>query len=295
MGMGNPNMGLQSSLVQLIHFLVLNSTVKEKLTTYIHNRNDHYTVIINSTYKNETISSTGTNKNLLTAILKGIIEFGEEIIRVKHGLNNRSGIAGGLNEENIIERAKSEIIERDSFLYHYRTKKPIKLIKEIYRKNRKFYVYQMSTIDPLFKSVLIKESKMIFEGHEIVHFTTAASRKIENAINKAIEEYFSLEIFLKENKDEVIRIFNDQSKNVSPLYHHIRAISDQRNLQIINSICGNNGSIEPRELKANWNIEKLKSTIKFFKYFKASSDKAIPFELGIPEEGQMPTLFHPFW
>ncbi len=64
------------------------------------------------------------NDRLNIAFTKALCEFGEVIVARQLSLANRNGLAGGVFKRTAISRAKSELLERDAFLYHYAIRIP---------------------------------------------------------------------------------------------------------------------------------------------------------------------------
>ena len=312
MGLGHPSMDLQNTLRSVSRFLIRDGRIHQigsLLELSITHHDGFYTIFHQSVLGGNSISSSGTNRNILTAYLKSIVEFGEEILRVQLNLNNRSGISGGLSEKNITLRAQVEVLERDSFLFHYRQRLPMKKIKEITVGERVFSAFEMVCLDPRFRAVLIRESSRSYQGRLIAHFSTAVNETTELAIEKAVEEYVSLETFFEDNAESINMLITGKYHLDNPLLPHMAAMFDPRNVEILNVLTGNITDNSPTSednivlhrfqglprTRPKWIISNLVSPLKFFKYLRAESPDAEKFVFGVPENGIWPALFHPFW
>ncbi|MBL6988878.1 MAG: hypothetical protein ISR65_03835 [Bacteriovoracaceae bacterium] len=293
-------MDLQTSLVSLSSFLIKDKEIAGNLTLSVYNQNGFYSIVIRSEYGEHAPTATGTNENLLTAYLKSILEFGEEILRGELGLNDRCGMAGGLIRKNIIERAKAELLERDSFLYHYRSKHPLKKLRTITYRGKVFDVFQMHCCQKGYYAIFIKEPQKYYLEREICHFTTASGRNLEATIKKALEEYFSLEIFLDKNRSDIVLLLDGGLTGDNPIFPHVKSMFDERNLNRINHICNeslpkeHSGPQTEREIPS-WEVEKLGSPLKLFDFYKLKSSNLHQLDFGTPEEKISPPLYHPFW
>lgn len=290
-------MDLQGSLTHLAKFLIKDKDIAKKVRLQIIRNEDLFTILISSRTKSGPKRGSGTNGNIFIAFIKSILELGEEIIRDDLGLHCRSGLAGGLFSKSIIERGKCELLERDSFFYHYRNRIPFEVGKEIEMGRRTFYVYKLKCSCPDYFTILIKEKEKLFLNQEMVFFTMATSKSINEAIKKCIEEYYSLEVFLDQNTTFLKYLLEGSVNSDNQIVPHLLASFDRRNIERFNELCSlffDDKKTPGACLDTSWKITSVQSPIKIFKFFRVESSELVKIRFNVQEESD-PGLFHPYW
>jgi hypothetical protein len=249
------------------------------------------------------MKGTGTGRSESVSFLKGLVELGEVWLVRKHSLQDRSGIAGGIFRRQASFRAKAELIERDSFLFHYRNRHPFaRKIKEVRQTVDApgIVVFEMDSSDPKFTSVFATNTMCAMQGADCLLMGLGAHSDPNVAIQKAIQEYSIMAMDHVRRPGWCARLSQDSSlSNRLPDFHHAQS-RDSRNLERIKSICAIDGRQTRRVLpKIFWNERQLPSPIRFVHYVAVSSPDLMSLDFGAPEpreiwESERP-LYHPVW
>ena len=303
-------MDLSNIFKIITHFLLINS---DNLKVFIYKPHSHtgkkWIFVISNSINNERISGTGSSKYLFNAYLRSLSELGEEIIRVKYNMHSRSGLAGGLRKKNILNRCKSELVERDSFFFHYRKCIPFQTpILNSTKSCKDLITFELSSKFDSIKVALVTKRIHFLENKPFVHFGTGANSNWETAIKKAEDEYYSLLIFFEANKKLILSWVDNNIKPKNVMYLHLLACFDERNIEIFKKLCSkslykdsNNNTEKNDEINEFWEIEKFNSPIKFFQFYKVENSNLTPIVFGGQEfsknsiSTEQRSLYHPFW
>lgn len=245
--------------------------------------------------------SSAVSTTWYSAFLKAVAEIGEDYIVQERGISSGSGIAGGLFWKETITRAKAELIERDAFLWHYRNRIPFvcKTYFNFRLTSQRLLAFTMiSSVPDVFCSLVTDES-CAAGTNECLIFGIGASTSRQEATTKAAREYACLknnhlknDIWCKEWP------VADRDK-ISPQDFHHAASHDPRNVQIFKQLCTAAKADYVRTTSpTDWEITKLKSPIKYFRYAKASNVTLQNLNFLDTEPGSNSTdqpLYHPFW
>jgi hypothetical protein len=305
--MGHTNVDLRNQAIKITQFLILEKLDNLQIDVETPNgENGHQFVLrISANLKQYKIKSLGANENFYLAILKANFELGEAIIAKEHNILLRSGLAGGFFKKNIVERAKAELIERDAFLFHYHSKIPFNKIGMIdilrHRTKYTFNIYEMSSASDRYFSCLVSPGIESLNGRKYIHFGTASGLKSiqYSTISKAIEEYFSLDIFKNHSKANIIKRYLNPNYS-GPKSKHIAAVFDERNIELFQILMGQSSGEKTRLLSKNlenlWNVLQINSPIRGAKYFIVSNPELRKLMLDQNEsDDHTNPLYHPFW
>lgn len=253
---------------------------------------------------NTLFRSSGLSLRIDEAFLRALSELGETLILQRCGFQSRCGIAGGLSKSGAIQRAKSELIERDAFLYHYRSGAPFSTCQKL---TEDIVAFDMEVpVNESLTAILVTDEASARGANRCLWFGTSAARSRTVAIEKALQEYLSIRanhLALNPNgKSKRQRCFAEASQPHSDLDQHHAASSDPRNLKRFVELCAGMDSVLP-PLRRNpldqsrWEIQSLTSPILGLKFARAIHPDLIPMEFGIPESwaSTTPPLLHPFW
>jgi hypothetical protein len=122
-----------------------------------HGQSVEFTVVIEviETETQKLFTGKGRAGNSWGAFLQALLKLGETIIIEKEGLLDQSAIASGPIFFNNTERVKTELVERDAFLFHYQNQIPFRPIstKEGESSTRPIHFFALETIDETYHSV----------------------------------------------------------------------------------------------------------------------------------------------
>lgn len=295
MGLGDPGVDLQSRLGQVARFFFQGRV--ESCHVFIHEPRENnlyrFSVVISVKLNGREVNGSSSGLSLYNTFLKALCELGENIITSNLGLNNRSGVAGGLILNNCIDRAKAELIERDAFLYHYRNLIP-------FRKSDSKTVdemrFELNSVDPSFSVNLVMNREYLEKKDSCLILGVAGNKDALCSSERAYCEYSSMYL----NHKEFINCSNlrpvlEKSAKVDFHHHHSKS---WENKTIFKKLCLEESSFEKRSYDDRlWKIEELNSPLLFFKYVRAEHPELIKLEFGLPELfPQFENLvYHPFW
>lgn len=259
------------------------------------------------------VKGTGTAESESTAFIKALVELGESYLVRELKLPHRCGLAGAFFLDQATLRAKAELIERDSFLYHYRNHVPFsRLIEVVSIKEacKGLYLYQMVSADPFFNAVFATDENGVNGVGPCLLMGLGSHPKLAVAKAKAKQEYLVMALDHKQRPGWCEELFKSLGKvERLPDLHHCHS-RDIRNLNRISSICkkaprgkdpdGPNKSSErilSRQIR--WEEKRLPSPLRFVKYIQVVSPDLATLDFGHPEPretwGSIEPLYHPVW
>ena len=237
---------------------------------------------------------SATSSNPIEAYIKAVAELGESLICSSLNFGNRSGIAAGLLTSQAIVRAKSELIERDAFLYHYRNAIPFTAVKEI-DDNDGLLAFQMQSAEKNYYSYLVTDVKCSTGASECLLFGTGCHPSEKIAIEKAVQEYVSIALNHELKPEWCNGNSNEQLQHKSLTDRHHFASRDFRNIERFRLLCLVREPAGPRpNVGDDWKITRLSSPLRFFNFVYVQNESLISMTFGEFEriEGD---LLHPFW
>lgn len=248
-------------------------------------------------------SSSALASTPIAALIKALVELGESYIFRKHQWNTRSGLAGGLITSSTIQRAKYELLERDSFFYHYRNQIPFLECRRLADSN--LLAFTMATADPMVHSILITDSDSVQKQEGCLLFGTGAHKDPSVAIRKATEEYAAIHFGHRLRPNRCKEQEQDPNKiKCLADFHHL-ASRDTRNRAKFHKLCApsmsNQQSLKPIRsvISSSWAVTQLESPLKYFKYYHVTHPNLIKLKFGEPEHAEYSPsespLYHPFW
>lgn len=264
----------------------------------------HWICTITCGTSSGSVVGSAASSSLAESFIRALSEVGECILGREYSYPTRSGLAGGLIRSKAIYRGKAELIERDSFLFHYRSGVPFNFRTNYHdrKNNKKLYIYELSSRVPGFCVVLATRRNQIAQGRRYLHFGSGAAGDFRAASEKAINEYFSLQTVFETDRERLEALLNG-AVPIDDRYRHILACFDHRNIEKFDALC----SIEARgqpvvetnlSRNADWTVENLDSPVRFFQYVKVSNSNLVKISFGEPEltfDSRESPLFHPFW
>lgn len=290
MGLGNSGMDIQDKLRD-----VTRSLFKEELTScrvYVHQPNPdnlyQFCVIIVIKTSTTEVKGSASGTSLSSTYIRALSECGENIISRKLGLENRSGLAGGLLLGNCIQRAKAELIERDAFLYHYIHLIPFKKVS--FEKDEVFLKCFLQSVDPSYKVTLIFNQSYLTDPDTCLLLGAGCGATEKIAFKKALAEYSGMLLNHK--------IFSGCGPVNSKVDFHHSQSRDSRNKTIIRSLVDTESESEIRSYNGQaWKIEVLESPIRFFKYVLVDHPDLLKMTFGTPHFFPQlnKNVYHPFW
>lgn len=248
---------------------------------------------------------TGVARSEVEAFLKSVLELGEVIHCQEAGVSNRSGMAGGLLLGAAIERARSELIERDAFLHHYRGGIPLQGAEFIIAREGvppgrgEIMVFLMSPAVPGVRCVLVTDELSVMGAEGCIWFGLGSHPDFAVAVQKALGEYASMMLDHELRPGWCARVFDGiEPASCLPDLHHA-ASHDPRNRRRFREICGS-GKRQPGPRPmgvVHWLEREVPSPVRYFRFVHSVAEGLIPLEFGIPEsipENESP-LLHPIW
>lgn len=301
MGLGDSCMDISVNLNKVLRFLI-----KKKLgpsSVFIHNPSQatlgKFIVVLNIQYNNKKLKASASAENKYLAFVKAMSEMGEEIICEDMNYATRAGIAGGFIKNEVITRAKSELIEHDAFLYHYRNKIPFNFIDVRESKHKTLKIYALYSFEKIFHTILVTDDDSINNNESCIMFATSTHTDHKIAVEKAITEYTQIYLNHYLWADHCHKLCKGEIKPEKKTDLHHIASRDKRNKIIFKNLCINSTNVKYSrfETNVNWIITKTESPIKLVHFFRLQNQKLLKMEFGIPEKGYEapPQLLHPFW
>lgn len=292
-------MDVSKSVEKTVHFLLKKKPTKISVFTHPpSNENlNRFVVVINLTIENIKLKSSATSSSHAFAAVKAISEIGEDILRTEKKLGSRSGISGGFIKSEIINRAKSELIEHDAFFFHYHNKIPFTYHNSRILNEQTLHTFILSSKSKMYKTILVINEESL-EDNNCLIFATSAHSNLEIAIEKAICEFSQKLLNHLLWPEDCAKLENELIfHNKSDLHH--KACRSPINKEIFKKLCckENISPLIDRGDTSTWEIEKLSSPLEFFNFYKITSMQLIPIYFGIPEEDQDENAlnFHPYW
>lgn len=249
------------------------------------------------------LKGTGTAGVFYDAFLKALVELGENIVVKQNGLRDRNGLSGGLFLRTASQRSKCELLERDAFLYHYRSGEafsPIEVDSDYY-KSKGICLFRMSSADERVFCILATDVNCSKGKSECLLIGLGASESLDEAIQKAIAEY-SIMLYDHEFRPGWCAFLAKDPSRIKrvPDFHHVQSRST-RNIEIFKQLCqgprglGRKPGFAHKVNKA-WKQEIFGSPVHLVHYVKLSNPLLTPLIFGKPE----PTsgdenLYHPIW
>ncbi len=276
---------------------------------YIHppHLNDHklYIVVVGWAREDgEYVKASGNASSEVEAFIKAIVELGEILIVRHEKMIDRNGLAGGIFKKTIIDRAKSELLERDAFLYHYRNKVPFISMKVVNtnRHGVDVIVFKMASSDKNYSCYLASDKKCAEGNHSCLLIGLGAHRNEKIAIEKAIGEYFIMhrDHEMRPGWCEKIEKNREQVSRIADFHHSYSR--DERNIAIFKNICTISEGKDEFQRENNfdqnkWMIKKMLSSIWSISYYLVDHPELVQLRSGNPESGYDSDnpLYHPIW
>lgn len=242
-----------------------------------------------------------TSDSTTSSYIRALVELGENIIFKTHGLEDRGGLSGGFLLSGAVKRAKFELIERDAFLFHYRTVTPF--LSRASDPQVGALLFEMRSSVPGVHCFFATTPECAEGHHPCLLLGLGAHEEAAQARKKALGELATMKMdhelrpgwcaALEANPDRISRV---------PDFHHVQS-RDGRNIQIIRKLCdlqdaGRGASVDPVHIEGGWNIQTLESPIRFVKYGRIENAKLRSLKFGEPElvtgASDRP-LYHPIW
>lgn len=244
------------------------------------------------TIKKRTYRGTGGSNQLAFAFLKAFGEVCETIAMYENKLSSRCGMAAGIIAENSILRAKSELIERDAFIYHYRNRIPFVSRKRI---DDDLHSFELASADKDFPTYFVTNTSTTNGASKCLQFGCGTSFQNSNdAIQKAVQEFVNIHINHHNFPNQCLEWWNHPELIPTKMdFHHVQS-RDQRNLDIFKLLFNTQSTSRPQIDRTKWIIEELPSPAKFFKVFKVAHPDLQILKFGQPEPNTA-DLYHPFW
>lgn len=289
-------MDLQNYLERSVVLLL--RTKPDNVRVHIHNPLNaalpFYSIVINVTIGNAKYRGSSSFKSLQGAFFKALSELGENIILHTQSITSRSGIAGGFLKSNAIKRAKCELIERDSFLYHYRKGHPFKLMAcSIVGVG----LFELNSIDGNYKVCLAMDSSYLVSMDSCLVFGMGCADSLNLAAEKALAEYSSMA-----QSHKILGGCGDEfmaARGINRLadFHHSQSRNKENKL-IFANLCGSEKVFDKRSCNSDlWEMRELNSPLKFLNFVQLVHPDLEKLNFGIPEvvDGFYEPVFHPFW
>jgi hypothetical protein len=252
-----------------------------------------------------TLRASGSSPSIEEAFFKALIELGEVIATKKSGLQNRNGIAGGFLASKALARAQAELIERDAFLFHYRSQTPfcaeIPLDEDLLEDyGSEVRVYEMASADSKNRCAIATDVRCANQTSECLWIGLGASEDIHEAARRALREYrfMLLDHRLRPGWCERVKRDPSSTNRLTDVHHsHSR---DPRSLKRFAELCSNIRATDREQIsQGRWKSKKLESVIRFVSYRCVLHPDLIPMEFGVPEPWSLRDsegpLLHPFW
>lgn len=242
---------------------------------------------------------TGISSSLQFSFIKALSELGEDIIFFEHKMVSSCGLAGGLFVSAAAERAKTEALERDSLLYHYRSGMAFLPICDTAMNISPLRAFSLLSACPPINVVLVTDDSRCTGASDCLIFGTGASKTKTKALENALHEYLSQKENHEKNPTWCGSLEQSTDALSNPDFHHL-ASRDIRNIAKFKLLCESRDNvvadIPKREHALNWEIEYIPSPIRFFKYVRASSHSLLTLRPRLEESGatEAKPLFAPF-
>lgn len=260
--------------------------------------NEKYHTIVCNLIENTGFKNVGSasGRDRFLAFIRSIVESGEVLIAKQKLLNNRSGLAGGIFLKQTIQRAAAELIERDAFLFHYRSGTPGRIIEKDPSEDL-ICLLELSTASKDFYVVMATTKNCAFEDPECLLIGLGCSRNLKQAKKKAIEELKSVILDHQIRPGYCKGVFEKKISSPSLADFHHSYSRDKRNISKFQRLFSESAGLINRNTTVIYEVEKIESPIKFFKYARLQSSDLIKLEFGVPEENSKfeAPLYHPLW
>lgn len=294
--MGYTIVDLSPTLVKIVKFLLNNKNLNILIWVTKPSENNLFRWICNIKVTDPTINrdyrGTGGSNQLSFAFLKSFGEVCETIAMYENRFSSRCGMAAGFLSESSILRAKSELIERDAFVYHYRNEIPFTSKASL---DNGLQSFNMATADQNFPTFLVTDEATVAGKAKCLQFGCGTSFKnTQDAEYKAIQEFLNIFLNHKNFPDQCENWWTHPEEIPTKMdFHHIQS-RDKRNLDRFNTLFDTKAHLRSEIDQTKWVVNEVQSPAKFFKVYKASHPDLLKLEFGIPEPNTL-DLFHPFW
>ncbi|MFK8139414.1 MAG: hypothetical protein AB8E15_13725 [Bdellovibrionales bacterium] len=286
-------MAVRNKRLELIVSKHLLIEVSKCRVTILNQKDRVVVVILIETHIFGRLKASSSDLNMYLSFIKALSELGENIIREQHSLENRDGLAGGILPSGAKKRGRWELVERDAFIFHYRSSVPFKMLKDDPENNIQLFELSCSIKDV--RCVVAFDSSVKYSDRVI--FGIKTNKEISKAIEGAINELSSMLLIHEMDKSELVE--KRESRKVErPLDHHYLALFDSRNLRILNSLKLNQSRAyrlpDRRKESINFKFQKFSSPVRFLSFYQAKTDEIESISFGVPEPGTK-DLYLPFW
>lgn len=292
-------MDIEKTLNQITQLLFKDRPTKSRVTLRSPSENSFgmFNIVLGVVVNGHAIYGSSSAKKIISCYIKAICELGESQIYRERGWHTRSGLAGGLVKSSMIDRAKGELLERDAFLFHYRTGKPFMrelLEEDVDLKSDRVITYEMASASPrYFTTLSIMESSLSGVADCLI-FSLGSGLTLMQARRKSVEECSAF--FLRHRLDpNWCSSLSGQTSDLADRHHY--QSKDLRNMLKMKSLCSNVEPIRRALIEEEaWQVENIPSPLRLFKYVYVRHPELIKIEFGKPEsnvDGE--PLYHPFW
>ena len=234
----------------------------------------------------------GVASNLAEAYLKALSELGEILVIFEKKIESRNGISGGLFSVNAKERARNELVERDAFLFHYRSRTPFLNKRSI----GELSAFELCSIEKGTYVVLVTDFKTAISS-DCLRFGVAADSRLDVATAKAFLECLMI-ISSHSLSPNWCKTLGEKT-DLDVLQRHHLASRDPRNLEIFEALCKCvPGSVRQLIYDDGWQYQRLKSPIRGLVYWRATHGFVTEMTFGAIEPGIVSDdgpMLHPFW
>lgn len=287
-------MDLQNKLRILTRFLL--KPLAKDIQVFIHDPeagSKEICVVVICKCLNIDFKGSSFSDDIFTAYFKAVCELGENLISNDVGLTNRNGLAGGLIWKNTLLRARAELLERDSFIFHYRNRLAGKILTD----NKEYILLKLSSSDPRFHVVMTVGKDYLNFAHTCLCVGLAASMDLEEATRKSLNEYNGMRLNhrLITCREKPLGEPDNWLKLTD--FHHNES-RNPLNKKIFRELCSGKEMMYSRVFSADlWRVQKIKSPVRLLKYALVNHPQLESLSFGIPYEviGFENRVFHPFW
>lgn len=246
----------------------------------------------------ERLKGSGVARRKFEAYLKAVVELGEVSLCDGASFLNRTGMAGGLVVENAVARAKSELMERDAFLFHYRGRVPF-----VRRESAgpDACLFEMSSPQNGNYCFIALEKSFVEGRAECILLGLGCHGNREMAAEKALNELATMVLDHSMRPGWCLKVYTGGAVAARLTDMHHAFSRDPRNTERIRALCASGSSETLRgrgELADVWRIERLESPLRYFKYVRVGHVDLAVLEFGKSEPARVPEdapLYHPVW
>lgn len=244
-----------------------------------------------------------TTDSVNSSYIRAVVELGENIIFKTKRLEDRGGLSGGFLFSEAIQRGKYELIERDSFLYHYRERAPF--LSRRASQEGDALLFEMKSKVPGVHCFFATTRECANGQNPCLLLGLGAHKDPSQAQRKALGELSTMQLDhdLRPGWCEALAASPEKISRL-PDYHHVQS-RDSRNIEAIKEICSVSGESLGKqagydsEIQRQWRVEKMESPIRFAKYCHISNSRLEALKFGFPEEKSLwrseSPLYHPIW